>query len=107
MRMVGSFDAHVAAAPHRGQSWSICVFWSLLPDQRSLCWRQSKKIVGRKPMGHRLLAAIGVVFALAFPHTIQAQAPAAALTGLVSSADEPTMEGFLVSAKKEGSNITV
>ncbi len=36
----------------------------------------------------------------------QAQS-AAALTGQVISAEEPTMEGVIVSAKKEGSNVTV
>ena len=36
-----------------------------------------------------------------------AQAQSAALTGQVSSADEPAMEGVLVSAKKTGSAVTV
>jgi streptogramin lyase len=38
---------------------------------------------------------------------IEAQAASAALSGQVSSAAEPVMEGVLVSAKKEGSGITV
>jgi hypothetical protein len=54
-----------------------------------------------------LFAAIGIAFVFALPHTIHAQAPTAALTGLVSSTEEPTMEGVLVSATKAGSNITV
>ena len=58
-------------------------------------------------MRHPLLAAIGVAFALVFPQPTRAQGPAAALTGLVSSAEEPIMEGVLVSATRTGSNITV
>jgi virginiamycin B lyase len=64
-------------------------------------------------MRHRLLAAVGLTFtvavAAAFPSAASAQAPVplAALTGLVSSAEEATMEGVLVSATKAGSNITV
>ena len=52
-------------------------------------------------------AAISIAFALAFPHSSQAQTSAMALTGLVSSADEPAMEGVLVSATRAGSNITI
>ncbi len=63
-----------------------------------------------KTMRHPLLAAVGVAFAqlvtLAFPAAAFAQAPATALTGLVSSSDEPAMEGVLVSATKAGSTIT-
>ena len=40
-------------------------------------------------------------------HRAAAQAPAAALTGQVTSAEEGVMEGVLVSAKKDGSTITV
>src|SRR5215471_1707761 len=58
-------------------------------------------------MRHPLLAAIGIAFALAFPHSTWAQTPTVALTGLVSSAEEPTMEGVLVSATRAGSNITI
>src|SRR5215471_3861757 len=65
-----------------------------------------KKNVGRETMRHPLLATIGVAFVLAFPHTTRAQGPSA-LTGLVGSAEEPTMEGVLVSATKAGSNITI
>ena len=57
-------------------------------------------------MRHPLLAGFGVAFVLTFPLTIQAQAQAA-LTGVVSSAEEPIMEGVLVSATRAGSNITV
>ncbi len=38
---------------------------------------------------------------------LRSQTPAAALTGQVSSAEEGAMEGVLVSARKDGSNITV
>jgi streptogramin lyase len=58
-------------------------------------------------MRHPLLAAISVAFAITLPGAASAQAPAAALTGLVSSSDEAAMEGVLVSATKAGSNITV
>jgi streptogramin lyase len=56
-------------------------------------------------MRHPLLAAIGVALAIALPGTSQAQTQTA-LTGLVSSADEPAMEGVLVSATRAGSTIT-
>src|SRR5580698_9255692 len=58
-------------------------------------------------MRHPLLAAIGVVFAIALAGSASAQAPATALTGLVSSANEAAMEGVLVGATKAGSSITV
>jgi hypothetical protein len=58
-------------------------------------------------MRHTLPAAIGMVFALALAHPTPAQTQSAALTGLVSSAEEPAMEGVLVSATRAGSNITV
>ena len=58
-------------------------------------------------MRHPLLAAISMAFAITFPGAVSAQVPAAALTGLVSSADEAAMEGVLVTATKAGSNITV
>src|SRR3954467_2289425 len=50
------------------------------------------------------LASLGVAL-LAGPAPAQAQS--AALTGQVSSADEPAMEGVLVSAKKAGAAVTV
>ena len=58
-------------------------------------------------MRHPLLAAASIACSVFFPFAAPAQGPVAALTGLVSSADEPTMEGVLVSATKAGSNITV
>ncbi len=58
-------------------------------------------------MHHPLVAAVGVALAVAFPSAASAQAPVAALTGLVSSTEETTMEGVLVSATRTGSNITV
>src|SRR6266446_881823 len=78
-----------------------------LPRGRAgLCWQQDKKFLGGT-MRHPLFAAIGVAVAMALPSTTSAQAPVAALTGLISSAEEPAMEGVLVSATKAGSNITV
>ena len=56
-------------------------------------------------MRRPLSAAIAMAFTLALPHSAQAQG--AALTGLVGSAEEPVMEGVLVSATQVGSNITV
>src|SRR5579883_514021 len=54
-----------------------------------------------------LLASTSLVSALASLTLAPAQAQtAAALTGQVSSAEEATMEGLLVSAKKEGSTVT-
>jgi len=58
-------------------------------------------------MRHTLPAAIGMALVLAFSLPAPAQAQSAALTGLVSSAEEPAMEGVLVSATRAGSNITV
>jgi len=56
------------------------------------------------------LAALGGGAVLLSPisaHRAAAQAPAAALTGQVTSAEEGAMEGVLVSAKKDSSTITV
>jgi virginiamycin B lyase len=58
-------------------------------------------------MRHTPPAAIGMAFALALAHPTPAQTQSAALTGLVSSTEEPAMEGVLVSATRAGSNITV
>src|SRR3954454_25034593 len=55
---------------------------------------------------NKLLFLAGVSAAPFFFHPAQAQ-NTAALTGQVSSAEEAVMEGVVVSAKKEGSNITV
>ena len=53
------------------------------------------------------LAAACTFLALLAGYTAAcAQAPAANLTGRVSSAAEGAMEGVLVSARKDGSNIT-
>jgi streptogramin lyase len=54
----------------------------------------------------KLLLLLGVSFAPLSFHAAQAQ-NTAALSGQVSSADESAMEGVLVSAKKDGSNITI
>ena len=54
-----------------------------------------------------LLTATGFVAALAWPTLISVQAQtSASLSGQVSSAEEGAMEGVLVSAKKDGSNVT-
>src|ERR1700709_2942020 len=58
-------------------------------------------------MRHSLVALVGAAFAIASPGVVSAQAQVAALTGLVSSTEEATMEGVLVSATRAGSNITV
>jgi virginiamycin B lyase len=53
------------------------------------------------------LAAIGLVMATQLPSLAAGQSVPPALTGVVGSADEATMEGVLVSAKKTGSSITI
>jgi streptogramin lyase len=58
-------------------------------------------------MRHPLLAALSLALIAAFPGAASAQTPDAALTGVVSSAEETAMEGVLVSATAAGSNITV
>jgi virginiamycin B lyase len=60
----------------------------------------------------RLAVALSLsvsVASVAFPSAVlaQTQSPVVALSGLVSSADEATMEGVLVSASRAGSNITI
>jgi streptogramin lyase len=50
-----------------------------------------------------LVTSSSVCFAIA----AKAEAPVAALTGIVSAADDATMEGVLVSATRVGSNVTV
>jgi streptogramin lyase len=58
---------------------------------------------------HLLLTgtAIAVAFFLSGPFSRPAEAASAALTGTVGSAEEGAMEGVLVSARKDGSTITV
>ncbi len=61
-------------------------------------------------MRHPLRAATGLAFlalTVSFPFAARAQAPVAALSGLVSSAEEAAMEGVLVSATRANSNVTV
>jgi streptogramin lyase len=62
----------------------------------------------RRPPFAAAIAALSatLVLAVPFPFAARAQAPAA-LTGLVSSAEEAAMEGVLVSATRANSNITV
>src|ERR1700693_5388968 len=56
-----------------------------------------------------LLAAVGAMTACfqLGSNSLRAQTPAAALTGVVNSAEEGAMEGVLVSAQKTGSPITI
>ena len=55
-----------------------------------------------------LTASAGLAFLIQSPVAQPAQAqPASALAGQVSSAKEGAMEGVVVSAKKDGSTITV
>ena len=56
---------------------------------------------------HLFRIAAGSAFAMLLSGAALAQAPAAALTGLVNSTEESAMEGVLVSASKTGSSITV
>jgi len=55
------------------------------------------------PLSRHCYAAIAAVLVLTFATHARAQV---ALSGTVTSAQEPTMEGVLVSAKREGSTIT-
>jgi hypothetical protein len=52
-------------------------------------------------------AVVAAGFSVAAVNGIHAQTRGAALSGIVSSAEEGPMEGVLVSAKRTGSNITV
>jgi len=54
-----------------------------------------------------LLTTVAGLAAFIVAAPAEAQGPAAALTGQVSSAEEGNMEGVVVSAKKDGSTITV
>ena len=62
-----------------------------------------------RPRCLSLFIATSLTLLLAFAEsgTLRAQAPAPALSGQVSSAEEGVMEGVLVSAKKNGANVTV
>ena len=56
----------------------------------------------------KLAAVLGVIFLQAAPHRLQAQTQTpAALTGQVTSAEEGAMEGVVVSARKDGSTISI
>jgi virginiamycin B lyase len=77
-------------------------------------WDQPKRATIQLPSEERimpikaLLASTSLVCVLGWIPFLPAQAQtAAALSGQVSSAEEASMEGVLVSAKKEGSTITV
>ena len=52
-------------------------------------------------------AALGMALATQLPHVAAGQSEPPALSGVVGSADEATMEGVLVGAKKIGTSITV
>ena len=52
------------------------------------------------------MAAVALIFTVA-GSSAAANAPSAALTGQVISTEEGRMEGVLVSAKREGSTVTV
>jgi virginiamycin B lyase len=67
----------------------------------------TKTLPGEETMRHPSLAATIMAFAVAFPGSVSAQAPAPALTGMVGSSEQAAMEGVLVSATKTGSNITI
>jgi streptogramin lyase len=54
-----------------------------------------------------IAASLTLLLVTAPSGTLRAQAPAPALTGQVTSAEEGAMEGVLVSAKKAGSSITI
>ncbi len=59
-------------------------------------------------MPHRaLLSSVAMIGLLALGYPATASAQGAAMSGVVSSTEEGAMEGVIVSAKKEGSNITV
>ena len=62
-----------------------------------------------RPRCLSLFIATSLTLLLAFAEsgTLRAQAPAPALSGQVSSAEEGAMEGVLVSAKKAGATITI
>ena len=65
-------------------------------DQADLSLGQYKNECQEETMRRPSIAAIA--FALTFGHSSQAQPPGLVLTGLVSAAEEPTLEGVLVSA---------
>src|SRR3954467_15748833 len=56
-------------------------------------------------MRHPFLAVASLALAFTVPNPALAQTPAAALTGVVSSAGEVVMEGVLVSAALTGSTL--
>jgi streptogramin lyase len=59
-------------------------------------------------MRNKIIAAVAAIgFFLAAHPAVAATAPSSALLGQVGSADEPRLEGVLVSAKRDGSTITV
>jgi virginiamycin B lyase len=80
------------------------------PGGRAYADANLKNVILGETMQHPLLAAASVALGLAWTVSFPVNAPAqgvAALSGLVSSAEEAAMEGVLVSATKAGSNITV
>src|SRR5262245_42709115 len=69
---------------------------------------KNQKKYRESPMrGWMQLAAIGLALATQLPHVAAGQSQPPALTGLVGSADQATMEGVLVSATKVGTSVTI
>src|SRR5262245_28393301 len=95
---------HPVPSPKRPWPIRVCGTCDASPARPILPATQKCR---EETMRHALTAAIAMAFAVALPPSTPAQTPSAALTGLVSSAEEPAMEGVLVSATKAGSNITV
>jgi streptogramin lyase len=58
-------------------------------------------------MTMKRIAAVAMILGLAAWFNVDAQVTGSTLTGRIISAAEGTMEGVLVSAKREGSNITI
>src|SRR5258708_1020960 len=77
---------------------------------RNTCRTDPREIMMKleKLMTHASLSCAGVSWLLSGVVVARAQARGvAALTGLVTSAEEGPMEGVLISAKRDGSNITI
>src|SRR5262249_14804443 len=94
----------VCSAPQGGYLCGISPRTHLKRGLETVSPEDSQK---EKRMRKMLLAATAIVpLALLAPTPLLAQS-GAALTGQVTSAEEGAMEGVLVSAKKEGSTITI
>src|SRR5205823_11033084 len=81
---------------------------AILPDQpRDAMSGARKRFQKEARMRKMLLAATAIIPVALFGPTALLAQSGAALTGQVTSAEEGAMEGVLVSAKKEGSTITI